>query len=136
MKNNSYLGKGWAFPPAFIKGQGVEMVSNEEDIEQSLRILFSTTQGERIFRFDYGCNVRQWVFEEINLSTKTMIIETIEQAIQSFEPRINVEKIEVETKDITEGILWIHLDYIIPHVNSRRNMVFPFYFKEGHSPSV
>jgi len=131
MEKRSYLGTGWSFPPGFIKNQGVEMVNEEEDIRQSLHILFSTIPGERMFRFDYGCNIHRWVFGEINLSARTMIIETIEQAIEHFEPRIQVERTEIDTKDIAEGILWIHLEYTIPQVNSRSNMVYPFYFKEG-----
>lgn len=107
------------------------MVSEEEDIQQSLSILFTTIPGERVFRYNYGCNIHQWVFGEITLSDKTLMTEMIEQAIWNFEPRIQTEKIEIDTKDISEGILWIILDYLIPKVNSRRNMVFPFYFKEG-----
>lgn len=131
MKSFSYLGKGWSFPPAFIKDKGVEMVSEDEDIRQSLSILLTTIPGERVFRYDYGCNIHQWVFGEINLSEKTLIIEMIEQAIYDFEPRIQVERVDIETKDAAEGLLWIDLHYLIPSVNSRRNMVFPFYFREG-----
>ncbi len=128
---SNYLGKGWAFPPAFIKNIGVEMAEAEEDIRQSLQILFSTTPGERIFRFDYGCNIRQWVFEEMKLSIKTLITDEIKRAILYYEPRIDVEKINVEIKDPSEGILWIDLDYRIRQTNNRSNMVYPFYFKEG-----
>ncbi|MDR3061992.1 MAG: GPW/gp25 family protein [Dysgonamonadaceae bacterium] len=131
MEKQSYLGTGWAFPPRFIKGKGVEMVDSEEDIRQSLQILLSTVPGERMFRFDYGCNIRQWVFEELNLSTETLIIDCIEQAILHFEPRIEVEKVLLETKDKQEGILWINIDYRIRRTNNRSNMVYPFYFKEG-----
>ncbi len=131
MINKSYLGTGWAFPPRFVKGSGVIMVSDEEDIRESLQILFSTSPGERIFRFNYGCNIRQWVFEEMSLSTKTLIIECIKEAILYFEPRVEVEKIVLEIKDVLNGILWINLDYKIRQTNSRSNMVYPFYFKEG-----
>lgn len=31
------------------------MSSYEQDIEESLRILFSTSPGERVNRYDYGC---------------------------------------------------------------------------------
>lgn len=127
----SYLGIGWSFPPAFIKNGGVSMVSNEEDIRQSLQILFSTGAGERIFRFDYGCNIRLWVFEEMTLTTKTLLIDSIRQAILYHEPRITVEKIDVEIKDGQNGILWINIDYLITQSNTRSNMVYPFYFKEG-----
>jgi phage baseplate assembly protein W len=130
-EKKSYLGTGWGFPPVFIKNAGVSMASDEEDIRQSLQILFSTFPGERIFRFEYGCNIRQWVFDNINLTEKTMIAESIKKAILYYEPRIKVEKIEVDGKDAEKGILWIDLDYWIIQVNSRSNMVYPFYFKEG-----
>ncbi|MBB4036627.1 hypothetical protein GGR21_002533 [Dysgonomonas hofstadii] len=129
--NESYIGKGWTFPPRFIKGYGASMVSLEEDIKESLQILLGTTPGERIFRYDYGCSIRQWAFEEINLSTKTLIIDSIRQAIISFETRIDVENIHLGTTDISEGILWINIDYKVRQTNNRSNKVYPFYFKEG-----
>jgi phage baseplate assembly protein W len=132
---SNFLGIGWAFPTAFVKGHGVQMASGEEDIEQSLEILFSTTPGERIYNFEYGCNIRQWVFEDRNLSTKTLIIEEIRRAILHFEPRIDVKKVDVEIKDPLEGILWINLEYSVRQTNSRSNKVFPFYFREGTNVS-
>lgn len=129
--NELYMGTGWAFPPRFIKNCGVAMVSLEEDIKESLQILFETTPGERIFKTDYGCSIKQWTFEEINLSTKNLIIDSIRQAILSFESRISVENIDIGTTSISEGILWISIDYKVKKTNSRSNKVYPFYFKEG-----
>ena len=46
---NSFLGKGWAFPPEFSHNDNPTRMSNyEEDIRQSLIILLSTRTGERI----------------------------------------------------------------------------------------
>ena len=53
MKKNdkSFLGTGWSFPPSFNKNLlSVEMVSDETDIKQSLKIYLSTKVGERIMR--------------------------------------------------------------------------------------
>lgn len=122
---------GWAFPPHFTKENGVEMVSREEDIRQSLFILLSTTPGERIFRFDYGCNIRRWVFEDMTLSNETLIIDCISDAVLYYEPRIDVERIWLDTGDMQEGILRISIDYRIRETNSRSNMVYPYYFMEG-----
>jgi phage baseplate assembly protein W len=132
---SNFLGVGWVFPPTFVKGHGVQMASGEEDIEQSLEILFSTMPGERIYNFEYGCNIRQWVFENMNLSTKTLVVEEISRAILHFEPRIDVKKVDVEIKDPLEGILWINLEYNVRQTNSRSNKVFPFYFREGTNVS-
>jgi uncharacterized protein len=133
MKDKSYLGTGWAFPPHFIKGdtKGAVLVSGEEDIQQSLRILLSTIPGERIFRFDYGCAIHKWVFSKMNLSEKTLIADIIEKAIVAGEPRITLETVDINIKDAVNGRLEIQLYYLVKATNSRSNMVYPFYFREG-----
>lgn len=133
MDDRAYLGKGWAFPPEFIEGQGTGMVATEEDIRQSLAVLFSTSPGERIFRADYGCSLRRWVFTEMTLSEKTLIVDAIRQAVLFFEPRITVEAVDARVEDTAGGILWISLTYRVRQTNNRSNMVYPFYFREGTS---
>ena len=81
MDDKTYLGTGWGFPVRFNQ-RGVHLVSDEEDIWESLRILFSTIPGERVFRYNYGCPIDKWVFSKIDLSERTMIIDIIEQAIR------------------------------------------------------
>ncbi|MCC8155246.1 MAG: hypothetical protein LIP01_14295 [Tannerellaceae bacterium] len=39
-EDKHYLGIGWGFPVSFDKRIGVVMIEAEEDIHQSLRILF------------------------------------------------------------------------------------------------
>ena len=130
MGDKTYLGTGWGFPVRFNQ-RGVHLVSDEEDIWESLRILFSTIPGERVFRYNYGCPIDKWVFSKIDLSERTMIIDIIEQAIREGEPRIITDSVEVEIRDAMEGILWIKIDFTIRQTNSRSSMVYPFYFLEG-----
>ena len=93
---NSFLGTGWAFPPAFDRDAGtVELVSNVEDIHQSLNILLSTSLGERVMQPDYGCNLHDYLFESLNSSMIGYIKDRVENAILIYEPRIVAEKIEV-----------------------------------------
>ncbi|WP_165041459.1 GPW/gp25 family protein [Dysgonomonas sp. ZJ709] len=131
MEDKPYLGIGWSFPVSFNKREGVSMSYGDSDIRESLKILLSTIPGERIFRPEYGCNIRQWTFSRMNLSEKTRIINTIEMAILEGEPRIILESVDVSIKDEREGILWISIDYLVSQTNSRSNMVYPFYIKEG-----
>ena len=130
MDDKTYLGTGWAFPVRFNQ-RGVHLVSDEEDIWESLRILFSTIPGERVFRYNYGCPIDKWVFSKIDLSERTMIIDIIEQAIREGEPRITTDSVDVEVRDAMEGILWIKVEFTIRQTNSRSSLVFPFYFLEG-----
>ncbi len=130
MNDKTYLGTGWAFPVRFNQ-RGVHLVSDEEDIWESLRILFSTIPGERVFRYNYGCPIDKWVFSKIDLSERTMIIDIIEQAIREGEPRIVTDSVDVEVRDAMEGILWIKVEFTIRQTNSRSSLVYPFYFLEG-----
>jgi phage baseplate assembly protein W len=130
MDNNQFLGIGWAFPPAFDKG-GARMTEGFNDVKESLRILFSTNKGERIFRPEYGCALSKWTFSKINLSEKTLLRDVIKEAIRIGEPRITVETIEIEIRNELEGELWIHIDYRINSTATSDNLVFPIYLKEG-----
>ena len=130
--DKSFLGLGWGFPPEFNKySKAVQMVTAEDDIRESLRILLSTTPGERVMQHSYGCRLNALVFEPITESTITEIKDVIDRAVLFFEPRITLENIQVNTEKANEGLIKVQLDYRIRTTNSRSNMVYPFYFKEG-----
>ncbi|WP_138478539.1 GPW/gp25 family protein [Dyadobacter bucti] len=135
---NSFLGKGWAFPPAFNIATGtVDMVRDEEDIRQSLYILLSTSLGERVMQPDYGCNLNDYVFEGLSSSTIGYIKERVANSILYYEPRIVVDKIEVTSagsSDNLEGNFLIDISYSIPGTNSRFNYVYNFYKNEAVKP--
>ncbi|MFT5891008.1 MAG: phage baseplate assembly protein W [Dokdonia sp.] len=129
---NSFLGTGWAFPPEFVKEQKqTKMISNEEDIKSSLHILLTTRLGERVMFPEYGCNLEELLFESLNRTLITYIIDLIKTAILYHEPRIDVIKIDISETDPLEGKLIIAIDYIVRATNSRTNVVFPFYKEEG-----
>ncbi|MBC7903300.1 MAG: GPW/gp25 family protein [Gemmatimonadaceae bacterium] len=134
-KFNSFLGTGWAFPPSFnIETRTVEMVSEEEDIKESLNILLSTSLGERVMQPKYGCNLNDYLFEPLNSSVIGYIRDLVEHAILFYEPRILASKIEVtaqDSLDIIEGRFTISVEYTIPETNSRFNYVFDYYKNEA-----
>lgn len=133
--DTAFLGTGWAFPPEFDEsGGGVEMVSAEVDINQSLEILLFTSLRERVMRPNYGCNLRDYLFEPMNAGLLTFIKDLVEDAILYFEPRIRTEKVEVSESDSFDAIsgrLIITVDYVIKRTNSRFNFVYDFYANEG-----
>lgn len=130
-KENSFLGRGWDFPPTFNKEtKQVVMIEEEEDIRSSLEILLSTRPGERIMQPKYGCALDELSFEPLNTTMKTYIKDLIETAILYFEPRIEPLKITLED-DTFNGIVRIHIEYKVRSTNSRYNFVYPFYKNEG-----
>lgn len=134
-KLNSFLGTGWSFPPSFDRqARSVDLVSNEEDIKQSLHILLSTTLGERVMQPRYGCNLETHVFTSLNSTVIGYIKDMVQNAILFYEPRILAKKIEVKQADFTSGRLEISVEYVIPETNSRFNYVYDYYLKEASKP--
>jgi phage baseplate assembly protein W len=135
---NSFLGTGWSFPPTFDRESGqVDLVSDVEDINQSLNILLSTTLGERVMQPDYGCNLKEYMFESLNNSLIGIIKHHVENAILFYEPRIVAENINVtvaDSTDLIEGRFTITVEYVIPETNSRFNYVYDYYLNEATGP--
>lgn len=130
--SNDFLGVGWSFPPTFnAQLKGVEMTAKETDIERSLQILLTTSLGERVMQPKYGCNMDSLLFEPLNTTVKTIMIDKIKTAILFFEPRIDVRNIDLNMQNELEGEVLVEVDYIIRATNSRYNFVFPYYINEG-----
>jgi phage baseplate assembly protein W len=128
----SFLGQGWNFPPRFdAETKVLALAHEEEDIRQSLYILFHTEPGERVMNPEYGCALRQFLFENMVLSKLTQMREVINRAILRFEPRITVGQVQVNTEQQLDGILLLEVSYTIRSLNSRHNVVFPFYLHEA-----
>jgi uncharacterized protein len=135
---NSFLGRGWSFPPAFDNNSGtVEMVTNETDINESLNILLSTTLGERVMQPDYGCNLEEYLFDPLNASLIGYLKDRVQNSILFYEPRITVTSIDVTADgsfDLLEGKFTITIEYTISQTNSRFNYVYDFYVNEALKP--
>lgn len=132
MENESFLGRGWKFPPEFNNTMlEAEMIENEDDIKESLKILLSTAPGERIMQPKYGCGIKTLIFDILDETQATIIKDAIEKAILFFEPRINLEYIDLEIKEPNIGLLMIYIEYIVRTTNNRGNLVYPFYLREG-----
>jgi hypothetical protein len=131
-EDRSFLGTGWAFPPAFdARMRGAVMVSLEQDVYESLRILMATAPGERVMHPSYGCGVHRMVFEPINENTVTEMRSVIEKAVLFFETRVTLEQVEFDLDESLQGVLRIRVHYCIRSTNTRHNMVFPLYLQEA-----
>ena len=127
----AFLGRGWAFPPEFgPNGSDVTTVAGEEDVAQSLTILFGTALGERVMRGTYGCELTRYMFEEMDQSLLTSINSAVSDAILYHEPRIRLDGVDAEIDDRASGRVLISVRYTVRANNTRFNMVYPFYLIE------
>ena len=130
----SFLGRGWSFPPRFgAGGRDVHTVSETEDIEQSLAILLSTRRGERVMREDFGCELSDFMFEEVSQGLVGLVKSAVEDAVLHHEPRIELNDVDVSASDSEDGLILIAINYTVRATNSRYNMVYPYYLNEASS---
>lgn len=128
----AFLGRGWAFPPSFTAGGGdVAMVSGADDIRQSLEILLSTVPGERVLLERFGVDLHRVMFEELDQSLAGAVERIVRSAVVEHEPRVKVDRVDVQRSAEDPHGLLIHLCYTVRGTNSRFNMVFPFYRMEA-----
>ena len=131
-KEKSFLGTGWAFPPTFVRSSGdVRMVSDHDDIRESLEIYLRTHRGERLMRLSYGSMISDHVFDSSRTENLNFLCESIKADIRLFEPRIIINSVEVDTAAIEDGIVNFIIDYEVQSTNIRDNIVYPYYLIEG-----
>ena len=71
--------------------------NDEEAIKASLRNLILTKNYERPFHSEIGCQLHYLLFENWDPITKSIMRQTILDMIKKFEPRVVIEKIDINT---------------------------------------
>ena len=69
---------------------------NENAIARSLRNLIFTSPGDKPFQPSIGCRVSEMLFENLDTITAQQIKGEIEYTIKNFEPRVDLQKVEVK----------------------------------------
>lgn len=126
----AHLGVGWAFPVKPRKGR-LELARFEEDIEQAIQIILLTARQERVMLPEFGAGLRNFVFEPNSPATHRSLEETARQALIDWEPRIDLDRVEVTADPEHPNRLLIHVDYVVRATNTFYNRVFPFFLLEG-----
>lgn len=97
MKRSSFsAGTGLRFPIGVNPVTGrMEECSYEESIRESICLIIMTKKGERVMRPDFGCDIHQYLFENVNYTMLCLIQRMVEAALIQWEPRITEITAEV-----------------------------------------
>ena len=127
------LGVGWGFPVELI-GKGsltqaarLSIARYEESVRQSIVITLSTAKGERVMRPNFGCGLHELVFAVNSNATQAMAAFHVREALEDWEPRIDVLRVDASAGGQNGEQLLIDIDYRIRLTDSRYNLVYPFY---------
>jgi phage baseplate assembly protein W len=133
-----FVGAGWAFPLRLDSTGRVALVTADREIEEAIRLVLGTAPGERPMRPEFGSRISELVFAPADATTAGQLAFESRVALERWEPRIDVEDVEVTFDSREEGKLYIDVRYSLRGTNDPRNLVFPFYLipeHEGSAPS-
>lgn len=129
-RDKAFLGRGWAFPVRSSSGKDFDLAEYEEDIRQAILIILQTDPGERVMLPEFGAGLTALLFQPLNTTTMALVRHRVEQALITWEPRIDHIEVNV-TAARPLGRLDIEVTYRVRSTNTFYNLVYPFYLQEG-----
>lgn len=148
-----FTGVGWAFPVRVDPKTGrIALSYHERDIEEAIRIILSTSPGERVMRPLFGSDLSEAVFAVNSALTAARVESYVRDALRYWEPRIEVVAVTIvfgrdSALDLmphdpemafrmlnnpdTDALMLIDIRYRVLATNDERNLVYPFYTIPG-----
>jgi hypothetical protein len=133
--SEEFIGRGIAFPLRIDATGGLALVEREREIQEAIRLILGTSEGERPMRPEFGCRIHDEIFASPDEAACGRIAHHVRRALRRWEPRIEVRSVEVSPDPGDPSTLFIDVSYSIKGTNDPRNLVFPFYTIPDERPS-
>lgn len=129
----AHLGKGFAFPLGVSVQGGLSLTAADRNIEDSIHLILRTRPGERLYRPDFGSRLSELVFSPLSTQTLLLIRLYVEEALEMWEPRIELDSVQT-APDPIRGRVDITIIYHPKDSSDQRSLVYPFYLVPSDSP--
>ena len=121
------IGSGVAFPLRVDRRGGLALSRDNDDVFEAITLILGTAPGERPMRPEFGCGVHDYVFESVDAYAVGRIEHEVRQALDRWEPRIEVLSVDFDLGHSGRGEILIDITYALRATNDIRNLVYPFY---------
>jgi len=82
-----------------------------ESVRQQLQVILSTRPGEQLMRPGFGAGLTEFLGEPDTIATRRRIYDRVNETVVRWEPRVEVDRIEVNDLPGRPGWLRIELGY-------------------------
>ena len=123
------IGVGIRTPFQFSVGRGVKAVSTSnglDKIQASIRDILTTRPGERLMQPEYGSRLFDLVFEPNDFVTNQLLYIYTAEALQRWEPRIQVTGVTFATDNNNPNYVGICVNFLVLATHQQGSYVFPF----------
>jgi phage baseplate assembly protein W len=80
----------------------------DESVRQQLQVILSTRPGEQLMRPAFGAGLTTFLGEPDTITTRRRIVDRVTEALAEWEPRIDVNRIDVV--DISDRPGWLRVE--------------------------
>lgn len=126
-RDKEFVGQGLAFPLQVNPRGELSLVTGATDIEQAIGLILGTIPGERVMRPAFGCRAWELIFAPNNAATQSLLVTYVRQALEFWEPRIELTEVDVDTDVNDPSALLVEIKYEIKTTHDQRSIVYPFY---------
>ncbi len=126
-----FIGKGWSFPVTTGSDGAIATVGGLTNVEKAMRIVLMTRLGERPMRPAFGSRLHQFMFEPVSPEGAAAIGFEVRRALDSCEPRVAIEHVDVQAADDGGPRFDIDITYSLLGSTDQHNLVVPFYAIPG-----
>jgi phage baseplate assembly protein W len=103
----------------------LSLAYHEASVRQAILILLTTRPGERVMRPQYGCMLHTLAFSPNDDTTAGLAIHFVRQALNRWEPRIRIVRLDASRNPETEEVLDIYLEYVVLATNRTEQLIVP-----------
>lgn len=103
---------------------GIDTVAGDASVRQAILLLLSTTPGERVMRPTYGCHLRRLVFSPNDDTTAGLAIHYVRSALDAWEPRIDILRLDAHRHPEFAEILEIVLEYRVRETHRHEALTY------------
>lgn len=101
----------------------ISIVQEQKSIEQQISGIILTKKGECPLDPEFGCDLQNTLFENMDSGTQYMVQQSILEAIQRYEPR--VQNVDVKTKVLFDtNTLIVTITYFIKQINEQQTLEY------------
>ncbi|HXO16709.1 MAG TPA: GPW/gp25 family protein [Candidatus Dormibacteraeota bacterium] len=111
----------WPFLPVPQGGQ-ISYPTLAQSVRDSIRIILTTQPGEQLMRPSFGVGLQTFLDEGNTLTVRASIQRGILDGLQSYEPRIVVDRVDVDTVANAPSEVQVQIYYRLLRTNASQQI--------------
>jgi len=128
IKQLDIIGRGFTYPFHINEDSGaVEYAEGTDDIIKSIMLILDTQYREFPGNRGFGCGIDDLVFSSNDSANDLLFQHFVLDAIDTWEPRVQVMSVNINRSNSNRGILEIGIDFFVLQTREPASMVYPFY---------